>query len=161
MPMGTCAATGPTCTTNSFWVDTGDGDRGMAPGYACVACHVGQNFQGQNPYGESQPDRAYFFMGTVFPDFHTQDGCYETQPSGTTTVNIYDANGALAVTMTAGATGNFYHRSLSAGVALPYTAQVVRNGQVRAMVTPQMLGDCNQCHTVQGLNGAPGRIVAP
>ncbi len=164
-PMGSCSSDGgstaPSCSTGSFWVDNGDGDNGMAPGLACQACHNGQNFIGQNPYGESQPDRAYFFMGTVFPDFHTMDGCYETQSSAPTTVNIYDANGALALSMSVGPTGNFYQRSLSAGIALPYTAQVVRNGQVRAMTTAQTLGDCNQCHTVQGLNGAPGRIVPP
>jgi hypothetical protein len=25
----------------------------------------------------------------------------------------------------------------------------------------QMTGDCNSCHTQDGWNGAPGRIVAP
>ena len=40
-------------------------------------------------------------------------------------------------------------------------AKVVVNGIERAMVTPQTLGDCNACHTQNGLQGAPGRIIVP
>jgi predicted CXXCH cytochrome family protein len=29
------------------------------------------------------------------------------------------------------------------------------------MMTPQETGDCNSCHTEQGRNGAPGRILLP
>jgi len=41
------------------------------------------------------------------------------------------------------------------------TARVVRGDQERVMLSPQMDGDCNSCHTENGANGAPGRIVAP
>jgi hypothetical protein len=29
------------------------------------------------------------------------------------------------------------------------------------MPVKQTSGDCNSCHTVNGANGAPGRIMAP
>ncbi|MGD0679831.1 MAG: hypothetical protein ABSC94_30975 [Polyangiaceae bacterium] len=41
------------------------------------------------------------------------------------------------------------------------TATITYNGKTAAMTTPQMTGDCNSCHTEQGANGAPGRIVLP
>jgi len=31
----------------------------------------------------------------------------------------------------------------------------------RRMTTPQFDGDCNACHTQDGLQNAPGRIVVP
>jgi hypothetical protein len=34
-------------------------------------------------------------------------------------------------------------------------------GRERAMVTMQTSGDCNSCHTQNGANAAPGRIVLP
>jgi hypothetical protein len=62
--------------------------------------------------------------------------------------------------------GNFYYPNRNAigsngkNIALPYRARVVRaDGGVVEMRTPQTNGDCNACHTVSGLNSAPGRIV--
>jgi hypothetical protein len=43
----------------------------------------------------------------------------------------------------------------------PYTAKVIVDGLERAMVTPQVSGDCNACHTEAGANGAPGRVRTP
>ena len=33
--------------------------------------------------------------------------------------------------------------------------------RVRMMVASQTAGNCNSCHTQNGANGAPGRIMAP
>jgi mono/diheme cytochrome c family protein len=46
-------------------------------------------------------------------------------------------------------------------VRQPFTAKVVVGGKERVMVGPQTLGDCNACHTQNGLQGAPGRIIVP
>ena len=44
---------------------------------------------------------------------------------------------------------------------LPYRARVRANGRVRPMGDVQTNGDCNVCHTEQGREGAPGRILWP
>jgi hypothetical protein len=55
--------------------------------------------------------------------------------------------------------GNFMLEATA--IAFPIKATVRFQGRSRAMVQPQMLGDCNLCHTVDGLSGAPGRIMLP
>ena len=60
------------------------------------------------------------------------------------------------------AAGNFRSRATAAGLTLPYKARVRSGGKVNSMASAQMDGDCNVCHTVNGLNGAPGRVfLAP
>jgi hypothetical protein len=150
MAAGTCMTsnpydTPPVCTSNSFW-DGGEGSR-MAPGQACISCHS----QGEGP--------RFAIAGTVYPTAHEPDDCNGTSSgtSGSISVVITGANGQ-SITLTPNSVGNFSSRS---GVGLPYTAQVISGGQVRAMSTPQTTGDCNSCHTQTGQNGAPGRILAP
>ena len=164
-PSGTCtgvhappdAGTAETiCTSQLKWpIVWRDGSsdldpRDMNPGLPCRACHQTE-----------KPSRAFFFMGTAFPTLHEQDRCFSTVPQGTR-VEILDANGQVALTMSVRARGNFFSNSRTADVALPFTARVVTpNGAISQMTTPQMTGDCNGCHTEQGANGAPGRIVLP
>ena len=63
------------------------------------------------------------------------------------------------ITLEVNDAGNFtYSRT---DLVMPYRAKVIYNGQERAMVTPQMSGDCNGCHTQDGTEGAPGRILLP
>ncbi|MFT3836203.1 MAG: hypothetical protein QM723_04295 [Myxococcaceae bacterium] len=132
----------------------------MDPGWACLSCHKGQNFQNQNPFGDFNSHEQYFFMGTVFPDWHEQDLCVDVQSGAT--INIFDVHGNLAFSMTPNGVGNFYRPSKLAGIDLPYTAQIVGpTGKSRWMLTGQAIGDCNTCHTEQGIGGAPGRIVVP
>ena len=59
--------------------------------------------------------------------------------------------------------GNFMYDALLQGGAItfPITAKVVQGDRERVMLTPQMSGDCNSCHTQAGTMAAPGRIVAP
>jgi hypothetical protein len=148
-PAGSCSIdAGSVCVSGRHWPQGGS-DAGMFPGQTCVGCHL-----------INSPPNAYYFAGTVFPGFVTADGCEETLPAGVT-VEIYDANGQLALTMNVGENGNFVSPSPDAGVTLPYKAHVVFNGQVRAMTLPQVSGDCNSCHTQTGASGAPGRIHLP
>ena len=150
-----------TCASNLTWQFGTSGSDSMEPGYACISCHKGQNFAGQNPGGVSMPSRAYSFMGTAFSGVHEKNLCKSPPPAGGK-IEILDKNGVLALTIPViNAYGNFRSTSLTNSVALPYTARIVVNGRVATMTTPQTLGDCNQCHTEQGLQGAPGRIYWP
>lgn len=152
--------TGPqptTCSTGEKWPADWedfdafeDGSPDMNPGLPCRGCHIEEN-----------DDMAMFFMGTVFPTLHEEDRCYSDVPDGTI-VEIIDKNGLVALELAVRQSGNFFSNSKSAGIDLPFTARVVRpDGSVMQMTTPQMTGDCNACHTEQGENGAPGRILLP
>ena len=151
------------CTSNKMWQPNGDDDGSslMNPGLACRSCHLGQNFEGQNPSGAISRNKAFYFMGTVYPTLHEQNYCRSVLPSGGGTVEIIDVNGNVAATMLVNASGNFMSASTRTTIAMPYTARVKANGRVRVMTTPQTDGDCNSCHTEQGRNNAPGRIVWP
>jgi hypothetical protein len=112
----------------------------MEPGNACQSCHGGQ----------------FGFAGTVYPTAHESTSCDGTSVSGVV-VTIKGADGKT-LTMAPNSVGNFYG---SGNVAMPFTAVVSYNGATNAMTTPQTSGDCNSCHTQNGSNGAPGRIVLP
>jgi hypothetical protein len=167
-PMGSCGTVAGdggmvmlTCQSNRTWPNRYQGSGDMNPGMACRACHAGENFKGQNPQGESELARQYFFAGTLFPGLHEKDGCLDASPAGVT-VEILDGAGAVKFSMTPRAgSGNFYNSTIrTTPTWLPYTARVKRNGVVvSTMRTPQMSGDCNLCHTERGEMGAPGRIT--
>ncbi|HVO31936.1 MAG TPA: hypothetical protein VMV18_14415 [bacterium] len=132
------------CTSNVQW--HADASPEMDPGMDCVGCHAGN--EGPN----------YAIAGTVFLGFHDEDDCYG-QPG--VTVTLVDSAGR-AFTKVTNATGNFAFRpSEVSGLTWPIAASVSFNGNSRAMVTHQSVGACNTCHTPDGLNGAPGRIVVP
>ncbi|MGE0869769.1 MAG: hypothetical protein AB7P03_14485 [Kofleriaceae bacterium] len=138
------------CSSGETWPMGPPPGPDMNPGRACRTCHL-----------NAAPERAFFFMGTVYPTLHEQDRCHSTVPTGTR-VEILDANGEVALTMQVRKKGNFFSPSLDAQLPLPFTARVVGpNGTVKQMNTPQMNGDCNSCHTEQGMFGAPGRILLP
>lgn len=154
-PQGSCGAVGGpdggtpiplpdlgrTCSSGATW--TGRRNSSMRPGEACIACHA------------SDEGPVYDAMGTVYPSVHEPDDC---NGLAGTVVEVTGADGVVSRgTTTSG--GNFM---INAGnLVTPYRATVKRNGKSRAMLTPQTDGDCNACHTPIGLNGAPGRIVAP
>ena len=150
-----------TCASGQTWTLGTNGSESMEPGLACIACHRGQNFNGQNPTGLSKLSRAYSFMGTAFSAVHDKNLCRSPPPAGGK-VEIIDKNGGVALTLlVTNPYGNFRSNALVNGVALPYTARITANGRTATMVTPQTNGDCNECHTEQGLQGAPGRIYWP
>jgi hypothetical protein len=180
LPMGACGSSGgsgnsgggagggapapsPTrCTSNLYWVmgENNDSPGGvhldkegpwMNPGLACINCHQNQ--------GNNGP--IVLLGGTVYPTVHEPDLCYGVD--GTTTdahVEVLDAHGQT-FTMPIEATGDFSLRVGNGKVSFPITAKIVANGKERHMSTPQSSGDCNGCHTEQGMNGAPGRIYLP
>jgi hypothetical protein len=116
----------------------------MRPGEACIACHS----SGEGP--------RYSIAGTVYPTAHESNDCNGASDPNVQVV-ITDATGAT-ITLPLNSAGNFESRQ---SIATPYTAKVISGTKVRAMATPQTSGDCNSCHTEQGNNGAPGRIIAP
>jgi hypothetical protein len=131
------------CTSNVRWTRGDRGSRYMHPGGACETCHT------------THPDAPTFgAAGTVYPTAHEPNDC---DGIAGVTVIITDANGSV-ITLTTNSAGNFYFES---PIAMPLRAKVISNGQTREMLEPQMTGDCNSCHTVDGNNAAPGRILMP
>lgn len=151
-PAGTCLAqtpdagipdTPPQCTSNAYWTFGDSGSSRMHPGMACIACHS-RDFEAP----------SLTVAGTVYPTVHEPDDCNGT---GGAQVVITEANGT-AHTLTPNSVGNFYIRT---ALQFPIRAKVVANGLTREMVTPQMSGDCNSCHSQNGSMDAPGRIILP
>ena len=134
----------PTCTSRTD--GTSNGSPVMDPGRACISCHTSSG--GEAP--------RFGIAGTVYPTGHEPDNCNGAN-SGGISVQITQANGQV-ISLTANQAGNF---SYGGSVSLPYTAQVTYMGRTRGMATPQTTGDCNSCHTQNGSNGAPGRILLP
>ncbi|AKU99551.1 hypothetical protein AKJ09_06215 [Labilithrix luteola] len=150
---GAPGTTNPTvplvCTSGQMWTgQESDREPEMHPGGACNTCHQvkgGPNFR---------------IAGTVYPTLHEPDDCMGVDPrGGPLVVIVTDArNRDFQIPVQEG--GNF---SLPLQIAPPFKARV-RNfvsDKVREMKGSVTSGDCNACHTGQGKNGAPGRIMAP
>jgi len=142
-------ASASVCTSDVKWTK---GDRGsfvMHPGKACVTCHKSS--------GEEEAP-IFGVAGTVYPTAHEPDDCNGV--NGTTlkaTVIVTDADGKEH-TAQVNSAGNFGIRD---AIKMPYTAKVIVGDKTRAMGGKQSSADCNGCHTEQGAQGAPGRIMAP
>jgi len=158
MPQGTCGAVdagssdaGPsptTCASASYWTGGDTASANMNPGKACRQCHATR-----------APFKNYPYAGTVFPGLHEQDLCNAHPPAGAR-IDIIDKNGTV-LSLTPSATSGNFHSAFVVSVVTPYTARITANGHTSTMTTPQTNGDCNFCHTEQGANGAPGRLVWP
>lgn len=149
-PSGSCTvddpfAGPPRSTSGTTWTGGNRESPLMRPGGACVACHVSMR---EGP--------VFSIAGAVFPSGHEPDDCNGAVPYDVT-VEITDASGEV-LRLTPNAAGNFFWEDR---IALPYRARVLASGRERVMTAPQTSGDCNACHTQMGLEGAPGRIVAP
>lgn len=131
------------CTSGSYY--SFGHNTAMEPGNACISCHTQQ---GEGP--------RYRIAGTVYPTGHEPSRCKSTGVQGAQVV-VTDATGAVH-TYNANSVGNFYG---TAPIVMPYRAEVRYGGKVRVMVASQTSGDCNSCHTENGANGAPGRILLP
>lgn len=153
-PAGTCASASTNanydtpliCTSGSSWTRGDHGSSSMHPGGTCIDCHT----------TNSEDGPRYAIAGTVFPTAHEPDDCFGYGARDATVV-ITGADGTTLNLAVNGA-GNFYSRR---SVALPYTAKVIIGDRTREMTTPQTKGDCNSCHTTDGAEKAPGRIMAP
>lgn len=128
------------CSTNdASYADEGSN---MEPGGDCISCHARD--EGPN----------YTIAGTVMGASNDDDRCVGLDSA---TVVITGADGQV-ISLDTNGVGNFFYRG---PLATPYTAKVVRDGKELAMTTPQVDGDCASCHTAQGANSAPGRVLAP
>lgn len=134
---GTGGVTAAVCTSNAMW--NGNTGPDMRPGAACNSCH------------------GYTIIGTIYPTVHEPTNCNGVNGSTGTRVVVTGANGAT-VTLTPTGAGNFFS---NAAVSMPFTARVTSNAGTRAMVGTLTSGNCNSCHTQNGANGAPGRIIVP
>lgn len=137
-----------TCASGTTWTLGNQGSADMNPGQACLTCHAATGGEG--------PMMRY--MGTAYPALHEKDNC-NARPTGTVTVEILDAEGALLEAIpVSSVSGNFV--SVRMGASVPYRARVKVDGTVTSeMSSLQTNGDCNGCHTEQGTNGAPGRVT--
>jgi len=141
------------CTSGSMW-RRGE-DQFMTPGRACTSCH---QIEGEGP--------LFDIAGTVYPTAHEPDDCNGADGTATdgAVVVVKDRNG-IEYRFATNRVGNF--GGTRTGVAFPYIAWVEFQGRTREMVSPQMSGECNSCHTAEGtatLDGsyaAPGRIMLP
>lgn len=145
-PADTTYDTPTVCTSNAKWTKGDRGSTAMHPGVACIQCH------------DSQRGPSYVAAGTVYPTAHEPDDCNGSNDT-TTKVVITDKNGKT-YSATINSVGNFYISGRTA-IATPYTAKIVSGTKTRAMVGAQTDGDCNDCHTEQGTQKAPGRLMAP
>lgn len=135
------------CTSGEVWSQGDEGSPDMTPGRACIACH--------SDAGDDGP--RFSVAGTLYPTAHEPDDCNGT---GGAQVEITDADGQVLV-LEVRSSGNFYLSAGAATLAMPITARVLQGDQVLPMLTPVMTGDCNTCHTQEGKEGAPGRVILP
>ncbi|HEY1537173.1 MAG TPA: hypothetical protein VGF76_24300 [Polyangiaceae bacterium] len=136
---GTGGSTPVVCTSGMTW--TGGNGSAMRPGNACRSCHG-----------------SFSIAGTIYPTEHEPTNCDGVNSSSGIKVVITGSNGTK-LTLTPSSAGNFYS---TAKISTPYTVTLTGNGTAtRSMLMPQTSGDCNSCHTQNGSNSAPGRIMAP
>jgi mono/diheme cytochrome c family protein len=149
MPAGTeaCDAVPPAtdlygtpsvCTSGTKWTRGNHGSKSMKPGAACNDCH------------------RFSAAGTVYATAHEPDDC-NGGASSTIQVVITGADGKVTK-LPVNSAGNF---SWSSTIKMPYKAKVVSGTKSRAMSGAQTDGDCNKCHTENGTEKAPGRVMAP
>jgi hypothetical protein len=147
-PIGSVAMVpASTCASGQQWVGGSRESALMHPGVACISCHT-----------MSREGPRFAVAGTVYQSYDEHDDCGGVSASGLE-VLITGADGAV-FQLPANSMGNFMLERTT--VALPFSAKVVdANGGERAMQAKQTDGDCNNCHTAMGAQGAPGRIIAP
>jgi mono/diheme cytochrome c family protein len=136
------------CTSGKTWTDGDHGSALMHPGEACIACHTVDH------------GPTFAAAGTVFPTLHEPDNCDGADLSGMAIIDIVDSKG-VETKIPVDSVGNFHAYADQVTITPPFSAAVVEGTARRAMSEHQTTGDCNSCHTVDGANGAPGRIMEP
>lgn len=152
--LAACASDATVCSTGRMVGTSENAD--MAPGQSCLACHAYVNAGGD---GMEAP--SFAFAGTVYASAHEPDGCAggpvpaAAEPAE---IEVVSATGQHYVApVTDG--GNFMLEADA--IAFPIKASIRFQGRTRAMIGAQPIGECNLCHTVTGVGGAPGRIMLP
>jgi len=135
----------PTCTSATYWTKGTRPSPDMEPGRACIACHSVNN------------GPLFTVAGTVYPTGHEPDDCYGTAAAGAV-VTVRDSTGKEFSFTANSPAGNFFG---SPTLVFPITARVTVGGLTRVMTGGAPSGDCNSCHTQNGLNAAPGRVTLP
>jgi len=145
-PGGTNPYDTPTaCTNGKSTINFGS--EFMFPGEACIDCHK-KNF---GPF--------LTVAGTVYPTAHESDDCKGVNVTNASII-VTDAN-SKTLTLHPDSAGNFYSQ---VAITVPYTVRLTYQGRERDMtglVTAPTDGDCNKCHTADGTQGSPGRIMLP
>jgi hypothetical protein len=182
-PAGTCGTTttppppdpfavASRCTSNTFWTGGNTGSPLMNPGLSCLSCHTGgggDDSGGGNSGpggggddngggGDDEGAPLYTIAGTLYPTAHEPNLCNGSNGAmnGARVVIVDAAN--QTITLTPNAAGNFFY---AGAVTFPFHAKVTFQGRERIMTAAQSNGSCNACHTQNGANGAPGRILLP
>ena len=134
-----------TCASGLQWTGGDSESPLMHPGGDCIGCHAA----GEGP--------TFVIAGTVYDSPGEPLDCFGVAGA---TVEITDA-AQQVFTLTTNDAGNFFLRARDASVTMPIHAVVKWSGNQHGMVAAQSTGACNSCHTEQGANGAPGRILIP
>ena len=134
------------CTSGNNWTGGNRESPYMRPGGECIGCHT-----------RLHHGPLFDIAGTVYPTAHEPDDCNGYGGSNVTVV-VIDATGR-EISLQPNAVGNFGARRT--GLVTPYRAKVVFEGRELTMASEQTNGDCNACHTLEGKEMAPGRIVIP
>jgi hypothetical protein len=134
------------CGTGAWWTGGNEESPRMHPGGDCISCHA----RGEGP--------DFAVAGTVMTDTDDATDCMGVEG---VTITLRDNAGEILAEMHSNAAGNFYTNAALPQSRLPYTVELASGGRTSAMATPQTETDCMACHTADGANGAPGRILAP
>jgi hypothetical protein len=145
-PIADAGDGGLVCTSGVFWNMANTPSPLMYPGRACNACH------------QLQGGPNLRVAGTVYTALNESDDCNGKGPPPQLTVVVTDATGKV-FNLDVNAAGNFKLETMRPRA--PFKAAVTDGTKTRAMLGTVTSGDCNSCHTAAGLNGAPGRILAP
>lgn len=133
------------CSSGTEWTGGDRESPDMHPGVACIDCH------------SARGERPVTVGGTVYPQAHEPDDC---NGSIGVTVELTDSRGEV-FTMTTNRAGNFLLDARRGAPVWPAHAVLRSSAGTREMAGEVRSGDCNACHTVDGAEGAPGRIMAP
>jgi hypothetical protein len=135
------------CSSMTSWTGGNEESPLMRPGGACIKCH---EREGEGP--------RFAIAGTLYPTAHEPDDCNGVARALGAKIVVTDANGA-SHTLDVNGAGNFFLETED--FAFPYQAKVTYQGRERVMLEAQQNGDCNDCHSQDGRENAPGRIFLP
>jgi hypothetical protein len=107
----------------------------------------------------NSPDAPRLTLGgTVYPTSHEPDDCNGVKGTSGIAIVITDGMGNQLPAIPVNDVGNFRYEGR---IAAPFHVKVVARGKENAMSDSPANGECNSCHTRNGANSAPGRILAP
>lgn len=144
----------PVCSSDEHWTMGDHESPLMHPGMACRTCHSMK---------EPRVATRLPIVGTVYPTGHEPDDCLGVDGEAEDVVVEITTADARVIELPVNASGNFLFDTARdrTPIKFPITARVMKGDKERKMLTAQMSGDCNSCHSQNGAEGAPGRILAP